>query len=932
MRGGSKLSSFTAYICPSSLCSPYHCVQTGSHRLSTHRNSRFDLLCRSTSTMSEESTRAVRNADWFRSSKKIRAMAPMTEMSDLPFRLLCRRYGADVCYTPMMYAKHFSEHERYRRENFETSSKDHPLVVQFCAHDAESFIAAARLVQEHCEAVDLNLDWNHKKGMSGPYGAHLTNGDSNWEKAIDIVRRASEALTVPVTCKMRLFGSVEETIARVRQMHAAGCALVALHGRTREQKHSLGTWNVSDWDAIAAVAGAVDIPVLANGSVFDCDDVSLCLDRTKAKGVLCAEGLLQNPALFTNTHPPAATVIAEYYALCRDHPVSPTVMRMHFEQLCGRALRRYPKVRGAVTRAYSPKDFEIAVEMLEAAVAADRHHAMDASQTCVGTTAAGARVYAHWVCQPALIPSTADAPSVHQSIQPSADGALNSEARRPTSTAQQTSRTQRERFAGDGDPVARSASVREYIRAHEPSEDLTLEGVPLLTKSAAKKFSAISKNLRLRKRKRVENAQATREQRQGRIKDIEQTHPAGISGDRPRTVVAVKRSTVGLVVGRGGVNIKAIEELSGAVVQIMREPAAAFSPSSEVRAREDAPMVTCAAGDAPASTRAAEGPSVSDTAGREAKRGRHADAMPTEKDPGFTTAEIDPGADSVEVHVYGTDEQRACAEALVRRAATGADLAAATGKRNRGAERQRLRQAMDPGSNAVRIAIDLSMGAQMTAKEIQSLANQVRRAYGANMASKHPAHLYLVGVPADEHVPVVPGAQEPQQGILQRAAPLSVLGAMRRYCAGFDDYVLTRTEKSHLEYFPKDRIVYMSPDSPNVLESVESDTIYIIGGLVDEHVIKGYTLGRATEAQICTARLPIAEVARKRDGPTSVVLSINQVFEILHKYTITRDWAEAMKAHLPARKNYVVDAAATGMATHTADDATMKDNASRTAE
>lgn len=114
---------------------PYRCVAATCHRAFESLACSPSISLRSlrtTSTMSETAKASGNQNDWINSSKPIRAMAPMTEMGDLPFRLLCRRYGADVCYTPMMYAKHFSEHERYRRENFETCSEDHPLIAQFC--------------------------------------------------------------------------------------------------------------------------------------------------------------------------------------------------------------------------------------------------------------------------------------------------------------------------------------------------------------------------------------------------------------------------------------------------------------------------------------------------------------------------------------------------------------------------------------------------------------------------------------------------------------------------------------------------------------------------------------------------------------------------------------------------------------------------------
>ena len=87
-------------------------------------------------------------------------MAPMVDQSELPFRMLAREYGADLCYTPMLHARLYSErNEEQRARMWETCKDDRPLLVQFCGHDPKVLLEAGKAVEHLCDGVDLNLGW-----------------------------------------------------------------------------------------------------------------------------------------------------------------------------------------------------------------------------------------------------------------------------------------------------------------------------------------------------------------------------------------------------------------------------------------------------------------------------------------------------------------------------------------------------------------------------------------------------------------------------------------------------------------------------------------------------------------------------------------------------------------------------------------------------
>jgi len=212
-------------------------------------------------------------------------------------------------------------------------------------------------------------------------------------------------------------------------------------------------------------------------------------------------------------------------------------------------------------------------------------------------------------------------------------------------------------------------------------------------------------------------------------------------------------------------------------------------------------------------------------------------------------------------------------------------------------ERKRLFDVLNYCSNSncrtleappLQICIDLQFGEKMSDKEISHLAGQLRRVYGANKSSANPVKLSLVNLDENKRT-------------------------YKIFCDkndGFENYILHRTEKSLTEYFSsmKEKLVYLTPDSPAPLEELNNDKVYVIGGLVDDSVKKDITKTYAVGNQIVTARLPIQEhCIRNSKGNHSFkqILTINQVFEIMLKYDEYKDWSIALGDAIPKRVGFV---------------------------
>ncbi|KAL5556940.1 hypothetical protein UlMin_039176 [Ulmus minor] len=295
-------------------------------------------------------------AHWTKLGRPKLIVAPMVDNSELPFRMLCRKYGAEAAYTPMLHSRIFTETEKYREQEFTTCKEDRPLFVQFCANDPDTLLEAARRVEPHCDYVDINLGCPQRIARRGNYGAFLMD---NLPLVKSLVEKLANNLQVPVSCKIRLFPNLQDTINYARMLEEAGCSLLAVHGRTRDEKD--GKKIRANWDAIKAVKESVSIPVLANGNIRHMDDVQSCLEETGVEGVLSAETLLENPALFAGFRTTECVVgsegnckdgkldqadlLVEYLKLCEQYPVPWRMIRSHMHKMLGDWFKIQPEVR-----------------------------------------------------------------------------------------------------------------------------------------------------------------------------------------------------------------------------------------------------------------------------------------------------------------------------------------------------------------------------------------------------------------------------------------------------------------------------------------------------------------------------------------------------------------------------------------------------------
>ncbi|XP_031254332.1 tRNA-dihydrouridine(20) synthase [NAD(P)+]-like isoform X2 [Pistacia vera] len=217
-------------------------------------------------------------------------LAPMVRVGTLPFRLLAAQYGADITYGEEIIDRKFLKCERRVNEYigstdfvekgtdnvvFRTCHQERNQVVfQMGTSDAVRALNAAKIVCKDVAAVDINM---------------------GCPKSFSILTTLKRNLDVPVTCKIRLLKSSQDTVELARRIEKTGVSALAVHGRKVADRPR----DPAKWSEIADVVSALSIPVIANGDVFEHDDFQRIKSATGASSVMVARGALWNASMFS---------------------------------------------------------------------------------------------------------------------------------------------------------------------------------------------------------------------------------------------------------------------------------------------------------------------------------------------------------------------------------------------------------------------------------------------------------------------------------------------------------------------------------------------------------------------------------------------------------------------------------------------------------
>jgi tRNA-dihydrouridine synthase B len=225
-------------------------------------------------------------------------LAPMEDVSDAPFRRICRANGADLCVTEFVRAEKLIHRDRHARRKVTLVADDRPTAIQIYGADPESLAEAARIAEAAEPAfLDINCGcWVPRVAGRGAGAGWLRDPAA----MVAMARLVVQTVSLPVTVKTRIGWGPESQMPIVdlaRRLEDAGVRALTIHWRTAQMGHA----GAADWGWARRAREVVSIPVIVNGDVRSADDVVRALDETGCAGVMIGRAAIDHPWIFAES-------------------------------------------------------------------------------------------------------------------------------------------------------------------------------------------------------------------------------------------------------------------------------------------------------------------------------------------------------------------------------------------------------------------------------------------------------------------------------------------------------------------------------------------------------------------------------------------------------------------------------------------------------
>ena len=237
-------------------------------------------------------------------------LAPMEDVTDIGFRLLCKRFGASMVYTEFVSAEALIRDVKSTIQKLTIADEERPVGIQIYGRDIEAMVEAAKIVEQAGpDLIDLNFGCPVKKVAGKGAGAGMLQ---NIPKMLEITRKVVDAVKLPVTVKTRLGWNHEQLIitSLADQLQDCGIQALTIHGRTRSQMYT-GT---ADWTLIGEVRRnpRIHIPIIGNGDITSAEEAKAAFDTYGVDAIMIGRATFGRPWIFKE--------VRDYL----DHPSSET--------------------------------------------------------------------------------------------------------------------------------------------------------------------------------------------------------------------------------------------------------------------------------------------------------------------------------------------------------------------------------------------------------------------------------------------------------------------------------------------------------------------------------------------------------------------------------------------------------------------------------
>ncbi|HSD64308.1 MAG TPA: tRNA-dihydrouridine synthase family protein, partial [Ignavibacteriaceae bacterium] len=222
-------------------------------------------------------------------------LAPMEDVTDISFRLICRELGADVVYTEFVNSEGLVRLNEKTHKKLEIIDEEKPVGIQIYGAGIESMVEAAKYAEEqNPDLIDINAGCWVKNVVGHGAGSALLKDPPYMQK---MVKEIVDSVSLPVSVKTRLgWDSNNILILDVaKRIEDAGAKALTIHCRTRAMGHK----GDAEWSWVPKIKETIGIPVVLNGNVLAADDVKRAFEETNADGVMIARGAIGNPWIFT---------------------------------------------------------------------------------------------------------------------------------------------------------------------------------------------------------------------------------------------------------------------------------------------------------------------------------------------------------------------------------------------------------------------------------------------------------------------------------------------------------------------------------------------------------------------------------------------------------------------------------------------------------